>query len=145
MYTVMAPIRSIMKNMKLPKGLWDLISEAVVYTKNRTLTTSAGHNKHITPFEGVNKVIPDVSNLRALGCRAYTHIPKTSLRHKLDDRSWKGIFVGYGGNNQWKVYDPNTRRVHLTRDVRFDENYSYYEEDVDASTDVSLSRFDFAI
>ena len=96
MYTVMAPIRSIMKNMKLPKGLWDLISEAVVYTKNRTLTTSAGHNKHITPFEGVNKVIPDVSNLRALRCRTYTHIPKTSLRHKLNNRSWKNIFVRYG-------------------------------------------------
>ena len=145
MYTVMASVRSVMKDMKLPKGLWDLIGEAVVYTKNRTITTSAGHGKHITPFEGVNKVIPDVSNLRALGRRSYTHIPKSSLRHKLDDRSWKGIFVGYGGSNQWKVYNPNTRRIHLTRDVRFDENFSYYEEDLDAPPDAELSSFDSAL
>ena len=145
MYTVMAAVRSVMKDMKLPKGLWDLLGEAVVYTKNRTITTSTGHGQHITPFEGANKVVPNVSNLRALGCRAYTHIPKTTMRHKLDDRSWKGIFVGYGTNNQWRIYDPNTRKVHLTRDVRFDENYSYYDEDPDTPEDAEMSTFDSAI
>lgn len=136
MYTVMAPVRSVMKDMRLPKGMWDLIGEAVVYIKNRTLTTSGGNGKHITPFEGGNGVPPDISNLRALGCRAYTHIPKTTNRHKLDDRSWKGIFVGYAGNNQWKIYNPRTRKVHITRDVRFDENYSYYDLDVAAPSDL---------
>ena len=134
MYTVMAPTRSIMKDMKLPKSLWDLIAEAVVYTKNRTITSS-GSNPGITPFESGNKVVPDVSNLRALGCRAYTHIPKTTNRHKLDERSWKGIHVGYGGNNQWKIYNPRTKKVHLTRDVKFDEAFSFYDEDSDAPDD----------
>ena len=139
MYTVMAPVRSIMKDMHLPKTLWDLLGEAVCYTKNRTLTYS-GSTPGITPYEAGNKAIPDISNLRALGCRAYTHVPKTTQRHKLDDRSWKGIHVGYGGNNQWKIFNPRTGKVHLTRDVRFDENYSYYDSDLNAPEDAEVTN-----
>ena len=51
------------------------------------------------------------------------------IHYKLDDRSWKGILVRYGGTNQWKVYNPKTKRIYLSRDVRFDEKYSYYSND----------------
>ena len=57
------------------------------------------------------------------------------MRKKLDARCWKGIHVGYGKNNQWKIYNPKTRTVHLTRDVKFDENHSYYEDDQDEPED----------
>ena len=148
MYIVILVVRSVMKDMRLPLGLWDLIAEGVVYTKNRTVIFSGSGENAITLYEAVNGVRPDVSNLRALGCRVYTHVPKTISRHKLDDRSWKGIHVGYGGNNQWKIYNSRTRRVHLTRDVRFDENYFYYEEDhasseffADANDELEVTDF----
>jgi hypothetical protein len=41
---------------------------------------------------------------------------------KLDDRSRRMIFVGYEpGSKAYRVYDPSTRRVHISRDVVFDE------------------------
>jgi hypothetical protein len=41
---------------------------------------------------------------------------------KLDDRSKPMIFVGYEpGMKAYRVYDPTSRRVHLSRDIVFDE------------------------
>jgi len=55
------------------------------------------------------------------GCPAYVHIDK-SQRHKLDDRAWKGVFVGYAPESPaWLVYNPSTRRVVSSRNVVFDE------------------------
>lgn len=49
------------------------------------------------------------------------------MRHTMDDRGWKGIMVGYGGVNQWRIYNPRTRRIHVSSSVRFDEGFSYYD------------------
>ena len=126
MYTVIEPLRTILKEYTISIGLWDLFLERVVYALNRLISRSSGG---VTPFEAVNGAPPNVSNLRALGCRAYMHVPKLPSRQKMNDRSWKGIFVGYNSENQWKIYDPRTKRIHLTRDVKFDEMYSYYQND----------------
>ena len=41
---------------------------------------------------------------------------------KLEDRSKPMIFVVYEpGSKVHRAYDPTTRRVHITRDVVFDE------------------------
>jgi hypothetical protein len=41
---------------------------------------------------------------------------------KLEDRGRKMIFVGYEcGSKAYRAYDPITKRVHVTRDVVFDE------------------------
>jgi hypothetical protein len=37
------------------------------------------------------------SHIRVFGCEAYVHVPKEK-RHKLDPKSQKGVFVGYGEN-----------------------------------------------
>ena len=33
--------------------------------------------------------------------------------------------VGYEGPNQWRIYNPLTKKVHITRDVNFDEGFAY--------------------
>ena len=44
--------------------------------------------------------------------------------------------VRYEANNQWRIYNPITKKVHISRDVRFDESYIYdsklndYQEEV---------------
>ena len=124
MYTLMSAVRSVLKEFQLPKGLWDEIVQAVAYVKNRTISRSANG---ITPYEGVNKSVPSVAHLRALGCRCYVHVPDTTMRQTMHDRGWKGIMVGYGGVNQWRVYNPKTRRIHVSASVRFDEGFSYYD------------------
>ena len=133
MYTIMAVVRSVLKAMKLPKSMWDAIEKEVVYIKNRTIISSESGEETIIPFESVNDVSFNILNLRALNCRAYTHIFKTFNRQKLDDRCWKEIHVGYDKNNQWKIYNSCTRTVHLTKDVRFDEKNIFYDEENNVS------------
>jgi hypothetical protein len=42
---------------------------------------------------------------------------------KLEDRSRRTIFVGYEpGSKAYRVYDPVSRRVHISRDVVVEEN-----------------------
>jgi len=42
---------------------------------------------------------------------------------KLSDRSTKMVFVGYEiGTKGYRVYDPMTKRLHVSRDMTFEEN-----------------------
>ena len=135
MYTIMIAVRSVLKAMKLSKSMWNAIKEGVIYIKNRIITLSGSDEEVITPFENANNVLFNISNLRALNCRAYTHILKTFSCQKLDDRCWKEIHVDYDKNNQWKIYNSRIRTVHLTRDIKFDEKSIFYDENINASQD----------
>ena len=57
------------------------------------------------------------------------HVPD-ERRKKLDYKSTAGIFVGYATTKQYRIYDPKTKRLHLSRDVVFREN-SHYKLHVD--------------
>ena len=128
MYIVMTSIRSILKNMRLFANLWNLINEVVIYTKNRTITFNESNKISMIFYKKANKTRSNVSNLRALNCKAYTHISKTTNRKKFNDRFWKNIHVEYEDLNQWKIYNSRIRRVHFIKNVKFDENYNYYEK-----------------
>ena len=137
MYIVMSLVRFVMKNMRLSKDFWDFIVETIIYTKNRTITINENDNETITLYEEMNNVVSNVSNLRALDCKTYTHVSKTTSRHKLDDRCWKSIHVDYEKNNQWKIYDSIIKKMHLIRNVKFDENYNYYDVDTTSSKNLN--------
>ena len=63
--------------------------------------------------------------LKVFGCVAYAHIPD-ELRKKLDKKVQKCIFVGYLEDTKaYKLYDPVTRKVIISRDVQFVENESW--------------------
>ena len=83
----------------------------------------------------MNNVVFNVNNLRVFDCKIYTHVFKITNRHKLDDRCWKNIHVDYEKNNQWKIYDSIIKKVHLFKNVKFDENYNYYDVDTTLSKD----------
>ena len=52
---------------------------------------------------------------------AYSHIPD-ERKKKLDNKSEKCIFVGYGErSNAYKLYNPITKKLVISRDVKFDE------------------------
>lgn len=52
----------------------------------------------------------------------YSHIP-CHLRHKLQPTSIKGILVGYGTYKKgYRVYNPSTGQVLISRDVLFNED-----------------------
>jgi hypothetical protein len=73
---------------------------------------------------------PDLSNLRAYGCRAYPLTDEakaiTYRKAKLSPRAYIGYLVGYVATNIYRIWVPELRQVKITRDVTFDEG-QYYE------------------
>ncbi|GJW27412.1 retrovirus-related pol polyprotein from transposon TNT 1-94 [Tanacetum coccineum] len=68
---------------------------------------------------------PTVSHLRIFGSIAYVHV-QSQRRSKLDVRSKKHVFVGYDKQSKgYKLYNPVTRKVVVSRDVEFEEEESW--------------------
>ena len=61
--------------------------------------------------------------LRTFGCEAYVHVPR-ELHAKLDPKSHKFIFIGYGLDGQfgYHLWDLESRSIlHSSSDVVFNE------------------------
>ncbi|GKD85403.1 retrovirus-related pol polyprotein from transposon TNT 1-94, partial [Tanacetum coccineum] len=72
-----------------------------------------------------NGMKPTVSHLRVFGSIAYVHV-SSQKRSKLDDRSEKHVVVGYDKHSKgYKLYNPITRKVVVSRDVEFEEEGSW--------------------
>ncbi|KAL0641199.1 hypothetical protein Bca4012_102625 [Brassica carinata] len=66
--------------------------------------------------------------MKVFGCLCYVLVPG-ELRNKLEARSRKAMFIGYSTTQKgYKCYDPEARRVLVSRDVKFIEERGYYEE-----------------
>nr|GEU97809.1 retrovirus-related Pol polyprotein from transposon TNT 1-94 [Tanacetum cinerariifolium] len=75
--------------------------------------------------EAWNGLKPTVSHLRVFRSIAYDHV-SSQRRLKLDDRSDKHVFVGYDKQLKgYKLYNPVTRKVVVSRDMEFDEEGSW--------------------
>jgi hypothetical protein len=75
----------------------------------------------MTPHEAWYGRKPDVRFLRIFGCVGHVKVAGPHLR-KLDDRSTPMVFIGYEiGSKAYRMYDPATKRLHVSRDVVFDE------------------------
>ena len=61
------------------------------------------------------------------------HVFNINEKHKFDDRSWKEILIDYENHNQWKIYNFLNKKVHTSRDVRFNEKENYYKTDSSSS------------
>lgn len=115
--TIMEGARSLLHAKDLPLELWAEAVGCTVYILNRALTSTSP----VTPYEAWYGKRPDLSNLRIFGSKCFVHIPGTN-RQKLDAKSDRCIFVGYpDGQKAYRVWDPSTRRVKISRDVIFDE------------------------
>jgi len=76
-------------------------------------------NIKTTPVELWTGSMPNLSNIRLFGCVAFAHIPD-QLRRKLDSKSKRCIFVDYTKNG-YRLWDPLTKTVFVSRDVIFKE------------------------
>ena len=113
--TLVECAHSMLQSKNISNVFW---AEAVVYLKNRSPTKSLELKTHFEAFYGYK---PKVSHLRVFGCKAFAHIPKDE-RRKLDAKSIKCIFIGYCDNQKvYKLFDPNTHRLFVSRDVVFHE------------------------
>jgi transposase InsO family protein len=116
--TMMSTARSMLKAKELPGIFWGEAVTTVVYLLNRAPSKGVGGK---IPYQLWTGSAPGVHHLRTFGCVAHMKITTPNLK-KLNDRSCCTIFVGYEARSKaYRLYDPSTRRVHVSRDVIFDE------------------------
>ena len=101
----------------LDRSYWAMVMHASTYIRNRVWSDGADG----VPYQLVKGLPPDLPYLRVFGCPCYVHIDK-QLRRKLDDRAWKGVFVGYALDSlAYLIWNPTTQRLVRSRNVVFDE------------------------
>lgn len=119
--TVVSTARCLLKAKRMPARIWGEAVTSAVYLLNRAPTKSVNDK---TPYEVWHGYKPDVQHLRTFGCVVHVKVTKPHPG-KLDDRSVPMVFIGYKpGSAAYHCYNPVANRVHVSRDVMFDENAS---------------------
>lgn len=118
MRTVMEAARTMLKAKNCDNELWAEAVNTAVYILNRT----GNGFQEKTPYELWHKNKFHISSLKGIfGATVWCHIPKIK-RKKLDAKSKKGIFVGYGETTKgFKVYYPEQKLFAVEREVIFDK------------------------
>ncbi|KAL0293416.1 UNVERIFIED_CONTAM: Retrovirus-related Pol polyprotein from transposon TNT 1-94 [Sesamum radiatum] len=112
--------RCLRLNAGLPKSFWVEAVSMACYLINRSPRASLGGNVAEEVWTG-NPV--NFDNLRVFGCPAYVHVPNDE-RSKLDPKSKQCIFLGYKkGVKGYKFWDPVARKMVISHDAVFDEQF----------------------
>lgn len=115
--TIMESARSMLYAKDMPLSMWAEAVNCAVYLLNRS---SSSQTPNVSPYELWYGDKPSLQHARIFGSMGYVHVPKEK-RKKLDKKSVKMLLVGYDQEN-YRMYDPNTRKITISRDVKFDEN-----------------------
>ncbi|GJV63637.1 ribonuclease H-like domain, reverse transcriptase, RNA-dependent DNA polymerase [Tanacetum coccineum] len=120
--TIMSTTRCMMKATNMPQNFWAEAVRHAIYILNSVPTKAL---EDITPYEAIKQRKPNLENLRVFGCIAYAKVPSQHLT-KLDDRSTKMVYLGNEqGSKAYRLFDPTTQRVCVSRDVKFKEDETW--------------------
>ena len=124
--TIFDKARALLHSAGLSFGFWECAIDTAVHTYNRTPIRALQWR---TPHElWTDGHVPDVSYFRVFGCKAYVHTPNDKCK-KLDPRSVEMLLIGYEpGSKGYRLWNPLTRSITLSRDVTFDERSFPYRE-----------------
>nr|KYP59938.1 Copia protein [Cajanus cajan] len=107
--------RSMLKEKGLPNTFWAEAIYTAVYLLNR-YPTKAVRDK--TPIEAWSGKKPSAKHLRVFGSIWYDE-----KRHKLEDKTVRGIFLGYNSQSKgYRVYNLQKKKLTISRDIEVDEN-----------------------
>ncbi|KAB2617910.1 hypothetical protein D8674_013779 [Pyrus ussuriensis x Pyrus communis] len=88
-----------------------------------------------SPMEIVKNRKVDLSHLKVFGCICFVHV-QSLHRDKLDPRATKCIFLGYSSTQKgYKCYNPQLKRLIVSKDVRFHETNPYYIKSLDSTSE----------
>ena len=123
-----AKARTMRIAANIPQNMWPEVIQTAGYVANRTPM-----KKHDwkTPFEIVKHNAPNLSHLKAYGCKAYAKINLLPKKQKLAERAHIGHLIGYDSTNIYRVWIPSKHKIIRTRDVIFNERSFYNPGDVD--------------
>jgi hypothetical protein len=113
----------------IPREFWPEVVNWCVHVLNRSPTLAV---KDLTPEEAWSCVKPSVEYFRVFGCIGHVHIPNVK-RTKLDSRSSKCVLFGVSEKTKgYRMYNPITKKIVISRDVIFEENkvWDWTEDDI---------------
>lgn len=120
MRTVVEDARAQMVDANLPFKLWAKLMNTMVYIKNRS-PTSAVYEKTITLIQDFH---PDersnVNHICIVGSEAYM-FHESVTRPGMTSKTLTRYLVGYGGRNQYQIYNSTRHSMFLRRDIEFNE------------------------
>ncbi|GJW82981.1 ribonuclease H-like domain, reverse transcriptase, RNA-dependent DNA polymerase [Tanacetum coccineum] len=130
--TILSTTRCMMKATGMPQNFWAEAVRHAILLLNCTPTKSL---EDVTPYEALKGRKPNLQHIRIFGCIAYAKVPSQHLT-KLDDRSIQMVYLGSEpGSKAYRLFDPITKKICVSRDVKFKEdetwNWEEYVKDFD--------------
>ncbi|XP_021747562.1 uncharacterized protein LOC110713418 [Chenopodium quinoa] len=111
--------RTMLITSGLPRNFWAKAVNATCYILNR-VTIRSIINK--TPYELFRGRKPNISHLRAFGCKCFVHNNGKKNLGKFDERREEAIFLGYASDRKaYKVYNKSSMCVEESIHIIFDE------------------------
>ncbi|OMO90088.1 Integrase, catalytic core [Corchorus capsularis] len=111
--------RALRFEANLPIRFWGECVLTAAYLINITPTPKLNGK---TPYEALLKKSPKYDHLRVFGCLCYVHDINRS-GDKFSPRAHRCIFIGYPlGKKAYQVYDLESHKIMVSRDVIFYEN-----------------------
>ena len=134
-HTIMNMVRAALLKKEVPKAFWPDVVQWMNHIHNRSPTLIV---KDMTPEEAWSERKPSIEHFRIFGCIGYVHIPDVK-RSKLNDKSVKCVLLGFSSESKaFKMFDPVEKKVHISRDVIFEEDKKWNWEDVGYSGEENI-------
>ena len=123
--TLMEGIRTLLIHSGLSLDWWAEAMRQMIWVKNRI--THSALPKGTTPYELWWGRKPDLSMARVWGSMGCVWVPVTGRKGgKLSPRGVWCVALGQDAHTKaWRMFDPNEKRVRITRDVEFQEHYNW--------------------
>ena len=117
--TLCEKVRCMLSTANLPQVFWGEALKTAVHVCNRSPTHAL---KSGIPEEVWSGKPASYDHLRVFGCDSFVHV-RAELRNKLDAKSMKGLFMGYGeeGEMGYRIWIPQLKRIIRSWDVVFNE------------------------
>lgn len=138
--------RSMLQTASMTHMFWSDAVVAAAYVRNRCLTVALDG---LTPIEAVTGCPPVLTGMKVFGSYVHVLLPEGE-RNKLDSRTVRGRFIGYGKGGQSRFWVPSGAgacgRVMVSRDAVFSENISSVDtmskdlEVLDLDDDTTVDR-----
>lgn len=129
--TLAERIRAMLRTAGQPNSFWAEAAKTACYVINRSPSTAIELK---TPMEMWTSKPVDYSTLYSFGCPVYV-MYNAQERTKLDPKSRKCMFLGYAdGVKGYRLWDPTTRKVIVSRDVIFAEDQIQWKDGNDSTS-----------
>nr|GEY81638.1 hypothetical protein [Tanacetum cinerariifolium] len=116
--TLVEATRTMLTFANLPSFLWAEAIATACFTQNHSIIHKRFDK---TPYELTNKRKPNSKFFRVFGCRCYLLNDYEDVG-KLKAKEDIGVFVGYSKESvAFKIYSKQTRKIHESVNVNFDE------------------------